>query len=60
MTNTEGTQTKPVARRSAPDTAGAMCPKCGRRALVKGRYDDAEGDSRAWAYCTKCPYNYDD
>lgn len=56
----KNTSPRPPALRRAVGTASAMCPQCGHRTLVKGRYDDAEGDSRAWAYCTRCPYNYDD
>lgn len=49
----------PIASK-VPTTAQGMCPQCGRRALVKGRYDGPDGDSRAWAYCNRCPYNYED
>jgi len=63
MDNTQPQTPSPavrVIRAKVIGTASAMCPDCGHRALVRGRYDDAEGDSRAWAYCNRCPYNYDD
>jgi hypothetical protein len=37
----------------------AVCPQCKNAALVKGRYDAADGDSIPWAYCTRCPYSYE-
>ena len=47
----------PNAKRS--NCRHAQCPGCKSATLVKGRYDAPDGDSIPWAYCTRCPYNYE-